>query len=415
VNDKAITLICSNDLALLNRILPSENMHASCRFKMFDDQCTLIKFKQENYKAMLARNDCTTTLVRSNSLTQDAGSSSSYGTDIVDALSSGNITASSEAAALTGTLGVVSGSRFGGSYELFVINSSVLIGVGTKLRFPSTPPSGFSTMTWYYVIYASGVILLSATPGGTRIFPLSTSGTWAIEGEVGYDAHRVRMQTTLNFWAFSTDADWGTVDNAYYVIPDAQAGMKNAALKPYIQFDFSSAKQPRVWRVASVANGQDEERLRIIQFFSSTNASTWTFESYFEMPNRGGEFFDVLIPNASSARYWRICVRSRWAESLYKTMFYRVQAYENSRNYWRDGYIQFDADTITPALQNVRRRILASYNLEVLVQELPTVPSLEEEFVIVRGCNRTFNACAERRNTENYGGFNDLPLQTVIR
>jgi hypothetical protein len=29
--------------------------------------------------------------------------------------------------------------------------------------------------------------------------------------------------------------------------------------------------------------------------------------------------------------------------------------------------------------------------------------------------HRTFNACAERQNTENFGGFLDLPRQTIIR
>lgn len=267
----------------------------------------------------------------------------------------------------------------------------------------------------YFVVYSgNGQIALSATSGGP-IIPVTELGIRLLTMVSAHNAYRVKSSYPAQHWQFTTDADWGTVDNAYYVIPDAQAGLKNPALKPYIQFDFGSAKTPRLWRVSSAPSVQDEQRLRIIQFFSSTDATNWTFESYFEMPNRGGELFDVLIPKASTARYWRICVRSRWGESLYKIMFAEVQAYENGRHWWRDGKITFDAATTTAALRGVSRRILASYNGEVEVEQLPAAPVSGDTFVIERGCARNFNACCERQNTENYGGFNDLPIQTVIR
>ena len=133
------------------------------------------------------------------------------------------------------------------------------------------------------------------------------------------------------------------------------------------------------------------------------------------MPNVGGRLFDVLIPNAATARYWRICVRSRWAESLYSSMFQQVSAYEGSRNWWQDGQITFGAATTTVELRGVTRGVLESYNGEIVCAELPVAPADGDVFVIERGCARTFNACAARLNTENYGGFNDLPTQTVIR
>jgi hypothetical protein len=108
-------------------------------------------------------------------------------------------------------------------------------------------------------------------------------------------------------------------------------------------------------------------------------------------------------------------VRSRWAESLYKSMFAEVQAYELSRNWWQDGKITFDAATSTAALRNISRKVLESYDGEVVVQDLPATPASGDTFVIERGCARNFNACCARLNTENYGGFDDLPTQTVIR
>jgi hypothetical protein len=408
VNEQSLTLVCSNDLALLNRILPSENMHASCRFRWAEDMCTAMRFKAENYKAKTAGSSSTTTLVKSADFTEDTGNSAGYGTDLVDALADAAITASSERTTRQ-VLFRVKGNRF------YLISGSENFQVDDEVRFIGSAPTGFATATDYYVVAVSGLFMaLSATLGGLEIVPSGT-GLWLIEAQYGNEAHKVKDSHPAQYWAFDTDADWGTVEQAYYVIPDAQAGLKNAALKPYIQFDFGSAKTPKLWRVSSVPNTQPEQRIRMVQFFSSPDASTWTFESYFQLPNRGGELFDVLIPKAASARYWRICVRSRWAESLYKPMFSKVYAYELSRNWWLDGKITFGAATATVALRNVSRAVRASYSGEVAVAELPVAPASGDTFVIERGCGRTFNACAARLNTENYGGFDDLPTQTVIR
>jgi phage-related protein len=417
MDDKAITLVCSNDLALLNRILPSENMHANCRFKWADDQCTAVRFKAENYKSKTVGSSSTTTLVKSAGLTEDTGNSASYGTDLIDALADPAFSASSERTVSaqcvieTTTLGYFRIMSYVQPVR-FEHNQPIQI----TLRFAVGYPTGFAAATTYYVRDINGdKFKLSATSGGAAIDSTITAGDWYFTGINAYEALRVRSSDMEFGWYIGDTADWGTVDNAYYVIPDAQAGLKNADLKPYIQFDLGSAKTPKLWRVQTYSGRTPEESVRLIQFFSSPDASTWTFESYFEMPNRGGEYFDVLIPKAASARYWRICIRSKWGETLSRQMFYRVQAYELSRNWWQDGTITFGAATTTVALRNVTRKVLESYDGQVVVQELPAAPVSGDTFVIERGCARTFNACCARLNTENYGGFNDLPTQTVIR
>ena len=415
----AIQFECSSDLGTLSSILPNENMHANCRFRWADDLCTAIRFHTDNYKAgSVVGNASTTTLVKSSSaFTKDTGANGSYGTDLVDALSDGAITASSFEVPFSAFVLYV----FTSYDRMYCEDSRVKsLPSGSVVRFTGSPlPSPLVADTDYFLLRIAGLyypyFLLEASPGGGAI-DLTSTGTsvYIVVGNL-YGPELVKASHG-GFWAFDgTGSDWGNVSNAYYQIPDAQAGLKNAALKPYIQFDFGSAKTPRLWRVMSRENTQTEERLRLIEFFSSPNASDWTFESYFEMPNVGGRLFDVLIPNAATARYWRICVRSRWAESLYSSMFQQVSAYEGSRNWWQDGQITFGAATTTVELRGVTRGVLESYNGEIVCAELPVAPADGDVFVIERGCARTFNACAARLNTENYGGFNDLPTQTVIR
>lgn len=416
ITNNTVQLVISNDLVLLNRVLPSENMHANCRFNFGDDMCGIVPWTTENYYAGTVGSSSTASRVKCAGLTKDTGSYGSYGTDLVDALSSGAITASSEQSISTLTVKITKVqvpmyiSIFGGDWANLY--------EGMPVKFITTAPSGFTAGTTYYVrnIYSSFVFSLAASVGGAEISGgVSGVTSYTIESLYGFEAHRVRASVVENYWAFDTDADWGDVDNAYYQIPDAQSGLKNGALKPYIQFDFGSAKTPRLWRVASVPDAAPEQRLRLIEFFSSSDASSWTFEGYFEMPNIGNTLFDALLPNAGTKRYWRICVRSRWGESLYKTMFSEVQAYEGSRHWWQAGQIRFDAATATAALRNVRRSVLESYSGEVVVSDLPATPASGDTFVLKRGCERTFNACAARANTDQYGGFNDMPIQTVIR
>jgi hypothetical protein len=40
----------------------------------------------------------------------------------------------------------------------------------------------------------------------------------------------------------------------------------------------------------------------------------WIFETYFELPPKGGVDYDINIPKATNCRYWRICVRTDGGE-----------------------------------------------------------------------------------------------------
>jgi hypothetical protein len=288
---------------------------------------------------------------------------------------------------------------------------------GDRVKFSGTAvPSPLVAGTWYYVRDRNpSQFKLAATAGGA-VIDLTTDGTAPkVSSEFGAEGFNVKSSYTSEHWAFSDPDDWGDALNAYYQIESGQEGLKNETLKPWIQFDFGTARALKLWRISSRDNVQPEERVRLIEFFSSTDNSTWKFESYFEMPNEGGRLFDVLIPKAQSARYWRICVRSRWGEALYYSLLSEVQAYEGGRHWWIGGQITFKSDTTTAALRGVTRSVLGSYAGEIAVVELPEAPVAGDTFTIERGCPGTFNACCARLNTENYGGFNDLPTQTVIR
>lgn len=339
-----------------------------------------------------------------------------YGPDLVAALADTDITASSEGsgwAAQAVSVSAITDALTLANHKLKYNDPVYLTG--------TSAPSGLSFNTTYYAIpVSSSKFKLSAGTDGVFINILTAgSGVLLTTGEFGtggvnYEANQVR-RGQRGYWKFDDAADWGTLSHGYYQIPDAQAGLANAALKPYIQFDFGSAKQPKVWRVSVPTDARLEDRVRLIQFHSSSNASDWTHEMNYEMPNEGGRFFEVLIPSASSARYWRICVRSRWGDTLSYSLFDKVTAHELARHYWASGRIVFTGSTTTESLRNVFRNVLESYSGEVVVPALPVAPASGDEFYIERGCPRTFNACCERLNWENYGGFLDLPRQQIIR
>lgn len=411
ISSKQITFQCSNDLARLAAIAPRENMHGNCRFNWADDLCTAIRFKQENYDAKTCGAASTTTLVKSSDLTEDAGSSGTYGTDIVAALADGNITASSEKGAWTNEPVTISLLN-----NVIVLNGHNLANDEPFTLSGTTPPSPLSFGTTYYAgVVNNKTIHVRATPGGAEITMTTTGTSVKLTSATDYSGYQVKS-SKAGTWKLPNNNDWGTLSNGYWQIPDAQAGLANAALKPYVQFDFGSAKQPRLWRVMGEAGAVRLEDLpRLLVLFSSSDAATWTFESYFEVPPVGGTLYTWLVPTARSRRYWRLCVRSRWATTFSATMLAEVQAYENGRNWWANGQITFDSNTSTVALRNVVRRVLESYSGECVVAKLPAAPANGDTFVIERGCNRSFNACAERQNTENFGGFTTLADQTIIR
>lgn len=253
---------------------------------------------------------------------------------------------------------------------------------------------------------------LRASLGIDQVDGLASGAFTASSASTGFEAEKVRA-SVAGSWRF--DEVWGVIFQNAYRIPDAQAGLKNPLLQPYIQIDFGSNKSLKHWRIKNNAT-TIEQIARLILFFSSTDASNWKFEQYHEcQPILGGT--DVInIHGAASARYWRICIRSRWMESNnYRSDFENIEAYITSRNYWANGTITFAADTLTTALRGISRRVLESYNGEISVMALPVAPAAGDTFTIERGCPRSFNGCAERQNTENYGGFDSLPNETVVR
>ena len=405
----------SNAMATLNTIAPRENMHQNCRFNWADDFCTMRRFLTENYKAKTLDSGCTTTRLKDSGFTEDTGTAASYGTDLVNAIADAAVTASDENTDYTNqAVTLVDGVD---GYKVILLANNTLK-IGDELQFSaSTYPSPLVAATNYYVQSepSDGFFGVAATLGGARINITTAGSAVKISTTLTRRARQVRS-SNANYWALSSNADWGTLSQGYWQIPDAQAGVANAALKPYIQFDFGSAKTPRLWRLASVDGvSRLEEIVRLVVFFSSSDAATWTFEGYFEMPNVAGVLHECLIPKASTKRYWRICIRSKWATSFSLKMLAEVRAYEESRHWWRGGFVKFDANTTTAALRNVVRPVLESYSGEVVVPPLPVAPVAGDTIVIERGCLRTFNACCERRNTENYGGFTDLPNQTIVR
>lgn len=403
----------SNDLGTFQTLAPRENMHASCRFRWADDQCTQLRYHPNNYKVKTCGSGSNTTNVKSADLTEDTGTKGSYGTDLVAGLSNSNITASSAATGIPSTaVSWILDSD--GSHTWFRI-SGYSLALGQAFVFGGSPPLPIVSGNTYYVTSTHdpvGVVSYSFAnvPGGTNI---RTPGTGGSISTADFSAKQVKAGNT-SYWAMSGTTDWGTLTQGYWQIPDSQAGLINAALKPYIQFDFGSAQKPVLWQVTGVNTGDRQDLVRLLEFFSSTDNSTWKFECYFEMPPLPGATFDVLIPGAQNAQYWRICVRSRWSADVRTPMLQMVSAYAGSRHWWQSGRITFASNTTTAALQNVSRVVMESYSGELICAPLPAVPVSGDTFAMERGCNRSFNACAARLNTENFGGFGTLPFVQQI-
>jgi hypothetical protein len=251
--------------------------------------------------------------------------------------------------------------------------------------------------------------------GTDRVDALANASITTSSEQAGFEGYRVKTSNSSNWRLGSTGADWGTTLNGYWQIPDAQAGLKNELLKPYIQFDFGSARTLKLWRFTGLTGGDRTVIPRLVQIFSSTNNIAWVFESYFELGPVGGTYYDAHIPKATNCRYWRVCVRNRWGESWGTNLFEKVQAYTDGRNWWSDGRLTFGAATATVALRGLTVPVLESYSGEVVVPTLPATPAIGDTFVIERGCPRTFNGCAHRGNTENYGGLDSLPFEALPR
>jgi phage-related protein len=413
----------SNDLGAFQLFAPRENMHSNCRFRWADDQCTALRYLPANYKAKTCGSSSTTTNVKCAGLTEDTGAKGAYGTDLVAALANGNITTSSSFAAIVNS--PVTWKHFplrGPQFQWFFVfaNGDHTLALGQKVVFGgATVPAGLTAGTPYYVIntnadgFSNQAYQVSATVGGARLDP-STVGSGVTVTTDDFSGKQVKAGNT-SYWALDpAGSDWGTNIQGYWQIPDAQAGLANFLLAPWITFDFGAATQPTLWRVNGINSGDRGDLPRLLQFFSSTdNFATGKFEMHFEMPPVLGGLWDVLIPNASNSRYWRICVRNRWSATKRIPLLEMVSAYAGSRHYWQDGRITFGAATSTVALRGVSRAVLESYSGELICAPLPVAPANGDTFTIERGCSRTFNACAARSNIENFGGFNTLPFVSI--
>ena len=420
ITNEVVQLTCSNGLGAYGEMLPRENLHTRCRHTYADDLCTMVRYRADSYKQKTCATGSTTTVIKSNGLTEDTLARNwltAPPADIVAALADGSISSSSDTNAYTAEPVTFPQLGAGGTYDYFKFDTAgKSLALGQRVKFAgTTPPTGITFGTWYYILdIQSNTYSLSATEGGVRVNVESAGVAVTLDSEGSFSASEVKAGKA-GYWQFSVAGDWGTNVQGYWQIPDAQAGLKNAALKPWIQFDFGTAKTPKLWRVKNVNSASRESFVRLIQFFSSTDNATWKFETYFEMRPIGNTFFDVLIPGAATARYWRICIRSRWAETLKKDLLYKVSAYQGSLNWWANGVITFAANTTTAALRNISRTIVESGTGELLVGELPTAPVLGDVFTIERGCAKSFNDCAHKLNTENFGGITTLPDAMIVR
>jgi hypothetical protein len=415
-----IVFEASNDLANLQTAAPRENMHTNCRFAWADDLCTTIRFRPTNYKTGTVAADSTTTLVKSTDLSEDSGSSATYGTDLVNALADGSIAASSE-----GGSGAVSNCTvddypivLGGGLSILTVYTDSPPADYTLVSFSAdTLPTGLVAGTWYTARRVTGYNAFIPYRSSGSLLPFVNAGVNVSFSTVtGSSTYAKRVKSSYGgFWAISDLTDWGTASQGFHLIPDAQIGTANPDLKPYIRFDFGSAVSPKLWRLSSVATSTLEDLVRLVQFSYYGDDSAYHFHRYFELPPVGGQLYDCLLPDAPSARYWRINVRSQWGAGFKPTLFNTVQAYTASRHYWAWGMLTFAANTTTVALRNISRRVRESYSGQAVVAALPVAPAAGDTFTIERGCPRTFNGCASRNNLENYGGFTDLPFQTIIR
>jgi hypothetical protein len=348
-----------------------------------------------------------------------------YGVDEVNAVAGASISASSDFGGHTAASLNYSTINFK-SYFSFTSAAHNLTS-GRRIQLGGTPPAGLSTGVDYYVRTLSTTLFTLHTSYIGATYPLffvdvaysssaTGSGTCTITTMEDYRSRGIQMNIDGQ-WRLNAASEWGTWTQAYLMIPDAQAGLENAALKPYVDIDLGSAKTLKTFLIRNTEGAGPNNMARVVQVFSSSasNFSSATFEGYAEVSQRGGEWTEMRLHSASSKRYWRICVRNLWGDSYGLSVFDKVRAFTNAVNYWQAGRIRFADNTTTASLQGVSRRVLFSFSGEVEVGPLPTAPVNGDTFTIERGCDRTFNHCCERNNVENFGGFTTLSELVVVR
>ncbi|MCK5161640.1 MAG: phage BR0599 family protein [Candidatus Aureabacteria bacterium] len=88
-------------------------------------------------------------------------------------------------------------------------------------------------------------------------------------------------------------------------------------------------------------------------------------------------------------------------------------------DYWNYGYITFNDDTTTTALQGISRMIkdfVAADDKIYPVFSFPAIPVAGDTYKIERGCDLTLDSCQNKfSNQANYGGIHTLPAIMVRR
>src|SRR5206468_2953360 len=108
---------------------------------------------------------------------------------------------------------------------------------------------------------------VAATRGGPVLLTTSVGSAVPMTTLDDFTAPQVRRSNSAT-WRLGNAADWGTLSQAYYQIPDQQAGLKNPLLKPWMEFDLGSANTPRVWRLATEPASKLEELVRLVEIFA---------------------------------------------------------------------------------------------------------------------------------------------------
>lgn len=237
------------------------------------------------------------------------------------------------------------------------------------------------------------------------------------------NANAGKVKSTIaGEWNPTFDANWADTLEGYWAIKVAQAGTRSELLQPYLQFDFGTTFSMGWWTFEGLSTVDREELPRLALLFSSSNASTWVFERYFEYPSTGG-VMEFPVYGSPAHRYRRMCFRTRWSDSSqWGIRVANIKGYAVTKNYWAQGQVEFSSSTTTVALRGKRTAVMGSWQGALDVAALPVAPVAGDTFKILRGCPRTFNACSEREHASNlgftalnFGGFDSLPWETIVK
>ena len=417
INAKAIQFTCSSDLDMLKTVFPRETMHAACRFTWGDDLCTELALDGGNYRAKTAGASCTTSILRSGDLTEDTNAGP-YESVVVTA------SASTDKISLYAH-GLEDGDR-------------VMFG-GTAV------PGGLTAGAWYFVVAATGndfkVSLtnggaaLDLTTNGTSVTMRSESPPWGPDwigtlaagsvtgagGDTGLGNVRAG-QTGQWIWSVSgysgpiySTANTPYTVSGYRTMRWDQLGY-NVLFSPCIKFDLGAAGMMKRWRLRMPATTNRSDMPCMAAIFSAAADGTygWVLNRWLRVNPDPTGWTDVVNHGSQYHRYWAVCIRNLYGPSPHGFGWSRVSAYAQNLNYWQDGSVTFDAGTATAGLRGLSRNVQSSFSGKLyLVDPLPVAPAAGDTFVIRRGCGRLFNDCAERKNTVNYGGFDELLLAST--